>query len=52
MLRAPLLPSLGTYLEDDSRRLGVVPQGDAKQAEEGCLGLVGLRTSGTDNTGP
>lgn len=50
--RDPLLPSLGAYLENDSGRLGVVPQGDAKEAEEGRLGLVGLRTSGTDNTGP
>lgn len=42
----------GTYLEDDSRRLGVVPQGNAKEAEERRLGLIGLGTPGADNTGP
>lgn len=52
MLRALLLPSLGTDLEDDARRLGVVPQGDAEEAEQRRLGLVGLGTAGADNTGP
>lgn len=42
----------GAYLEDDAGRLGVVPQGDAEEAEEGRLGLIGLGTSGADHTGP
>ena len=42
----------GPHLENDSGRLGVVPQGDAEEAEEGRLGLVGLRASSTDDTGP
>lgn len=42
----------GPHLENDSGRLGVVPQGDAEEAEEGRLGLVSLRTSSADDTGP
>lgn len=52
LLKTLLSPLLGAYLEDDPRRLGVVPQRDAEEAEEGRLGLVGLRTSGADHTGP
>ena len=42
----------GSHLENDSGRLGVVPQGDTEEAEEGRLGLVGLGASSTDDTGP
>lgn len=47
-----LLATLGAYLEDHAGRLGVVPQRDAEEAEEGRLGLVGLGTPGADHAGP
>lgn len=37
------------YLDDNTWRLGEVPEWQAKQTHEGCLGLICLRAAGTED---